>query len=90
MSAYPEHDKLRAIQDKSQCVGGFIEWLSTQGFVICKSSENGHGFDEYFPLSMPINTLLAAYFEIDLNRLEDEKCAMLDAQRAMNAGGQHG
>lgn len=31
MSTYPEHDKLRAIADKSQVCGEFIDWLHESG-----------------------------------------------------------
>lgn len=36
---YPEHDKLRAVKDKSQTVGEFIEWLGENGFYICERVE---------------------------------------------------
>jgi hypothetical protein len=39
-SYYPEHDKLRAIKDKSQAVGEFLEWLrDTKGLTICRRLE---------------------------------------------------
>lgn len=31
MSEYPEHDKLRAIRDKSQAIGEFLDWLEEGG-----------------------------------------------------------
>ena len=31
MSAYPEHDKLRAIQTQSQAIGEFLAWLEDGG-----------------------------------------------------------
>lgn len=31
MNGYPEHEKLRAISDKSQAIGEFLEWLETGG-----------------------------------------------------------
>ncbi len=35
---YPEHDKLHAVNERSQAVGQFLEWLS-EGFVICQWSK---------------------------------------------------
>lgn len=38
VTEYPEHDKLHNEKERSQAVGGFLEWLS-EGFVICKWSK---------------------------------------------------
>lgn len=27
---YPEHEKMKAIKDKSQAIGEFLEWLDTE------------------------------------------------------------
>ena len=79
---YPEHDKLAKIRDKSQAIGEFLEWLQEKGIHL------GRYVDDYSThmdtLDSQTNDLLAEYFEIDLNVLEDEKRAMLDAQRAAN------
>lgn len=39
MSAYPEHEKLSEIQEQSQRIGLFLEWLRQQGYVICRWEE---------------------------------------------------
>lgn len=31
MTGYPEHDKLAAIQEHTQVIGEFLEWLASQG-----------------------------------------------------------
>ena len=41
--------------------------------------------ESYVPASRSIQAILAGYFEIDLDKIEAEKRAMLDALRAMNA-----
>ena len=33
MSAYPEHEKMRAVVERSQTVGSFIEWLRDEKHV---------------------------------------------------------
>lgn len=130
MSAYPEHDKLHAVVDKSQAIGEFLEWLRapeeydgkgahlhvwkeweeddlcafySSGLGSCdgrgkigfgRNKENcpkcgGTGLvprsrEGWVPLGIPTTKLLAEFFEIDLNKLEDEKQAILDAQRELN------
>jgi len=82
MSDYPEHEKLKAVKDRSQAIGEFIEWLGDNDMAVCEWTEGN--FDNWHPTGQPINKLLARFFEIDLNRLEDEKLAMLAEQRALN------
>jgi len=73
MSDYPEHEKLKAVKDRSQAIGKFIEWLETdKRMAICHNDGQG-----YWPTGTPITKLLAEHFEIDLDRLEDEKRQMM-------------
>lgn len=68
---YPEHEKLSAIQDQSQQIGMFLDWL--QETYPYESAE------------LPrIQKLLAEYFEIDEDKLEEEKRLMLRTCRAHN------
>jgi hypothetical protein len=32
---YPEHKKLKVVQDQSQQIGGFLDWLSANELTIC-------------------------------------------------------
>ena len=36
---YPEHDKLAVIAERSQEIGDFLEWLDSQGLVVCRWHE---------------------------------------------------
>jgi len=37
---YPEHAKLAKVSDKSQAIGEFLEWLTTeQGYTLAKWSD---------------------------------------------------
>ena len=78
----PEHEKLKDIQPLSQKCGEFIEWLEHQGIQLCR-------FDSRHDACIPINErrddLLASFFGIDQRKLEAEKVAILDEQRALNA-----
>lgn len=79
MSAYPEHDKLAGVKDQSQAIGEFIDF---GGYVLCRPSESGRSFEA---VHQSIPRILAEYFQIDLDKIEREKRAMLDALREMNA-----
>lgn len=83
---YPEHEKLAKIRDKSQAIGGFLEWCGEQGWQLatwigdsaCMSPirmEGGPG---------TMKELLALYFDIDQAKLDAEKDAMLEAQIELN------
>lgn len=71
---YPEHEKMSKIQDESQAQGEFLEWLQSKGFVLMYwDDENDTWQYDY----RPIRARLAEYHEIDLDKLEQEKRAML-------------
>ena len=77
-----EHEKLKAIKPLSQAIGNFIEWLGENGMTICSEDRSPYLPDEYVPIRRTTEELLADHFEIDLNRLEAEKEAMLEEIRA--------
>lgn len=80
MSAYPEHDKLAKVAEDSQKLGEFLDWLIEEGHVTPAA--------EFDPeVSSPdaiIESLLAAYFRIDLDKIVKEKLEMLNSIRALN------
>ena len=93
--AYPEHKKLHAISAKSQAIGDFLEWTRA---TLCephhhdefcygdgRGPECGFSEGDFVPVRRGIVNMLAEYFDIDQNLLEDEKRAMLDALRAERA-----
>jgi hypothetical protein len=88
MSKYPEHDKLQAVQEESQTIG---EFLDLGPYMLCEhyaiNPETGSPYIEphWMPVRKSISDILAEYFEIDQNKLEEEKRAMLDEMRAANA-----
>lgn len=73
MAKYPEHEKLSAIQKQSQACGEFVEWLEQRNVIRFKK----HG---------RLTALLAEFFDIDEDRLEEEKRAMLAACRELHEG----
>jgi len=73
---YPEHEKLKKVQDKSQTIGEFLEWLGYEkDYAICEIEER---YQRYYPISINHQKLLGQYFDIDLDKLEKEKRQMLE------------
>jgi hypothetical protein len=81
MSDYPEHERLQEIQAISQAEGEFIYWLESKGTHLMRYNDQIGWHKE--PES--ITELLAAYHEIDLEKLEEEKREMLDKIRESNS-----
>ena len=93
----PESDKLRAVVDKSQTIGEFLDWLQADGVIPSREHEHSEGCyeggDRICGTSKgeltfdheSIESRLARYFEIDLRKVEAEKRAILDAIRSANA-----
>ena len=79
----PELDKMSIVQDKSQAIGQFIEWLGERDpqLYLCECAKEEEGF---FPVYPSIEKLLAEYFEIDLNKVEKERRELLDYVRQQN------
>lgn len=42
MSDYPEHEKLRAVKGEAETIGAFLEWLQSEGKVICTWQDAGN------------------------------------------------
>lgn len=84
---YPESAKMLAVKEQSQVIG---EFLDSSKYVLAEYvtvtypnmlTERRHTATELRPVVTPIEQILAAYFEIDLDKVEEEKRAMLAALR---------
>jgi hypothetical protein len=82
---FPEHEKLKKVQEISQQIGFFLDSLSEMDLALCDEpgSKRG-GRESYFPTMRPITEILADYFEIDLKKLDNEKRSMLKQLRALD------
>ena len=79
MSDYPEHDKLAGVQDQTQAVGDFLEWvMAKHQCELGRPEGRNAGFRG---IGKTVPQLLADWAGIDLDRLEQEKRAMLDVFR---------
>jgi len=82
MTEYPEHEKLKKISDKSQAIGEFVDWLRYEKNIQLAQWRNG---TDMMPARALIRDLLAEFFDIDQDKIEEEKRAMLDEIRASHA-----
>lgn len=74
---YPHLARMEEVQEESQLIGEFIDWLSEQGMVICKPHEEARGA-AYYPIMQTTEALLATRFGVDLNAAERERRAVLN------------
>ena len=73
--ACPECNKLSAVAEESQKIGKFLLWLGDNKIELCTFED---GFLDYYPIHSSFENLLAKYFNIDLQKVEQEKQALLD------------
>lgn len=93
-TTYPEHDKLTALGERRHTVQEFIDWLfdekrwDLQEYVSThdpKKPFSRESDGEYRTIRLSREQVMAAFFDIDLNKISDEKQQMLDEIRAVNA-----
>jgi len=88
MSDTSELDKMHAVKDRSQAIGEFLDWLEQDGIMLCKwherNDEDESDYSGYMNVHESIEKMLARYFEIDLNKVEEEKRKILDELRKQN------
>lgn len=79
MSKYPEHDRMAEVRERSQVIGEFLDFIP---YRLCEINNESWSFPQWVPVGRSVNAILADYFGIDLNRVEQEKRAMLADLRA--------
>ena len=105
MGNYPEHEKMEQINDLSQEIGLFLDWLSAKGVTLCTwegdryysidgdiitqsaaLASDDYLFEEggFHPFRFDTNRLLAGFFGIDYDELQNEKDQMLKKLRELN------
>lgn len=68
-----ECEKLSAVAEKSNVIGEFLEWMQEHNFVVASWDDDG----ELYPCRIQINPFLAQYFEIDMDKVEQERMELL-------------
>ena len=67
----PELEKMGKVREHSQEAGAFLDWLFNNGYVRRTAKFRG-GMEE----------MLAKFYNINLNKVEDERRALLEEIRA--------
>ena len=80
----PELDKQAEIikSGQNEVLGNFYDWLNEQGYEICGQNTYAYWDDdkwEYQPIHTRPEQLFADFFGIDLDRIEQERRAILEA-----------
>ena len=77
----PHLNRMVEVHAESQAIGEFLEWLGKQRIDLC-SVISGSGHDRWAPITDGTEKLLARYFDIDLDAVENERRALLAAHSA--------
>lgn len=81
----PELEKMKAHQPESQIIGSFLDWLTNEkNREICTWDTTRHR-EEFRPVGKTIEQTLAEYFDVDLKKVEEERRAVLEYAREINA-----
>lgn len=80
----PTLDKMLANKAESQAIGNFIEWLGERGYVIAQYGDERPHRDTLMPVHKNTETMLAEYFEIDLDKAEKERRKILAGIQVSN------
>ena len=92
----PECERLHEVAPESQKIGEFLEWLRGQKQIMlaqyhahskeCRASDGdlacGYRRNDLEPVRNPTEKILAEYFKIDLDKVENERRTLLDYLRS--------
>jgi len=81
---YPECEKMSKVKEQSQIIGEFLDWLQNERGITLAEYGSGLNNQHLYPIYKTIEKILAEYFEIDLDKVEQERRAMLDVLRKKN------
>ena len=82
LNDYPEHEKLKKVQDESQAIGEFLEWVNYEKrYSFCYVDRKT---EQWYPILETKEQLLAEFYDINLDAIEKEKRAMLEEMRQAN------
>ena len=74
----PELAKMKSVQAESQIIGAFLDHLGQAGLCLAEYNDR----DQLVPVGKSIEQTLAGYFEIDLQKVEKEREALLEHIRS--------
>lgn len=78
--ACPENEKIAKLQGENKTIGDFLEWLFDE-YTLCSWDKV---YERYESNNKGVEKLLADYYGIDLDKVEQEKIALLKWIRESN------
>ena len=76
----PECDKLLEVHEESRVIGEFLDWANSRGIYLANFyEERGLVVDR-----RSHDQILADYYNIDLDKIEEERRYLLEMQREIN------
>lgn len=95
--ACPECEKLVAVSEESNKIGEFLDWMASKDIVLCTWEENDdEDTNDYLPHILMtvdkyrghsgIERILGEYFGVDLDKVENERRALLEWLREVQSG----
>jgi hypothetical protein len=80
----PELDKQRKVIESGEVdtLGNFYDWLQGEGYHIAEYVDVGYRDDRLAIVPLSPERLFANYFDIDLNKIETERRAILEKIRS--------
>ena len=81
MSEHPELDKMQSVSETSNKIGEFLDYLfHEKGYVLCYwRHNNAWNTDHLEMVGSTTEKLLAEYYNVDLDKAEKERQAILDS-----------
>lgn len=78
---HPECDRLLEVADESKKIGAFLDWLVRNGYYIAEWDHRPLADAALIRTNKTFEGLLADYYEIDLEKVNSEKQAILNFLR---------
>jgi hypothetical protein len=81
---YPLHEQMKALESERRGVQTAIDWITEQGYAICEDrwKDKPTHDEEFTPIRLRTDKLVAAILEIDYDAFMAEKDAMLEEIRS--------
>jgi hypothetical protein len=73
----PECEKLAKVSKESDKIGDFLDWLHQNGATICEWDNRREEYYKSYDYNN-IQKVLSLYFNIDLDKVEKERRALLE------------
>ena len=70
---FPEHNRLDLIKEEADVIAAFLGWMEVQGWLLADNTG--------FPVDLELEEVLAQYFDIDLDKIAEEKNQLLEKIR---------